>query len=259
MDSTVLLEKDNAIAFVTLNNIAKHNAFDDNMIALLTRQFEALAKCQTTRAIVLKAAGKHFCAGADLAWMKRMKAYSQAENQRDSLALAQLLKLIYQHPKPVIACVQGSAYGGGVGLIAACDFAVASASSTFCFSEVKLGLIPAVISPYVIKAIGERLTKQLFLTAETFNAAQAQSHQLIQVVCQEDSLLASTTQLAKKITRNGPNAINACKQLINDITPITLNSQLLEHTSERIATLRVSSEGQEGLSAFFEKRSPNWN
>ncbi len=164
MIDNVLTDKNAGIAYVTLNNVAKHNAFDDRIITELTLRFENLAACKNTRAIVLRANGKHFCAGADLAWMKRMKSFSHQENHQDSLALANLLKLIFHHPKPVIASVQGSAFGGGVGLIAACDIAIATDVSTFCFSETKLGLLPAVISPYIIKAIGERQTKKLFLT-----------------------------------------------------------------------------------------------
>lgn len=259
MESNVLIEKNGALTYVTLNNVAKHNAFDDKIIAELTQHFEDLAACKTTRVIILQANGNHFCAGADLAWMKRMKSYSFEENHQDSLALANLLKCIYHHPKPVIASVQGSAFGGGIGLIAACDIAIASDHSTFCFSETKLGLLPAVISPYIVKAIGGRQAKKLFLTAETFSAETALQLQLIHDTCHEETLHAKAEAIAHNIAQNGPKAVHASKQLLNDINPLQLTDQLLEYTSERIAALRVSDEGQEGLSAFFEKRAPNWN
>lgn len=258
MDSKILIEKDNAIAYVTLNNIAKHNAFDDKIIAELTEQFELLAACKSTRVIILQANGKHFCAGADLAWMKRMKDYSFEENQQDSHALAKLLQRIYHHPKPVIASIKGCAFGGGVGLIAACDIAIATEQSSFCFSETKLGLLPAVISPYVVKAIGERHTKKLFLTAEIFSAATARDLYLLHDVCTEETLKVNVKNVAEQIIQNGPNAVRSSKQLINDTAPLPITEAILDHTSERIATLRVSQEGQEGLSAFFEKRAPNW-
>lgn len=259
MEINVLLRKEKHIAFITLNNIAKHNAFDDVMIEQLTEHFTELMTCQQTRVIILNANGKHFCAGADLNWMKRMKAYSQHDNHKDSLALARLLKLIDSHPKTVIASVQGSAFGGGVGLIAACDFALCTNESQFCFSEVKIGLIPAVISPFVIKAIGQRLCKKLFLSGKVFNATEAQSFQLIQTLCTNENLEAITLKQANQITNNAPEALIACKQLINDLSYPPINDEVLNHTALLISELRVSKEGQEGLTAFLEKRPPKWN
>lgn len=259
MDTRVLLEKKNNIAFITLNNQKKHNAFDDVIIKQLSLHFKALATCQTTRVIVLKANGKHFCAGADLNWMKRMKAYSMEDNQKDSLALAQLLSLIYHHPKTVIAAAQGYAFGGGVGLIAACDFAIATKTAVFCFSEVKLGLIPAVISPFVINAIGAKRTKKLFLTGEQFTAEQALDYQLVQTVCEPEKLDNITLIEATRVANNAPKALLACKTLVNHLTPLTIDEPVLTHTANLIATLRVSPEGQEGLTAFFDKRQPKWN
>ena len=259
MDSKVLLTKEQHIAFVTLNNIEKHNAFDDEIIKQLTHAFESLATCVNTRVIVLQASGKHFCAGADLNWMKRMKDFSMEDNQQDSLALAQLLSLMHHHPKTLIASVQGSAFGGGVGLIAACDFAVATEDSKFCFSEVKLGLIPAVISPFVINAIGSRLSKKLFLTAELFNANQALTYQLIQTICRDKELKDVTLKLAHKVANNAPIALEECKKLINHITLPDIDEEILKKTSHVIAALRVSKEGQEGLNAFLEKRQPKWD
>ena len=258
MDS-ILVEKKQQIAFVTLNRVEKYNAFDDSVIANLQAVFDGLQRCQQTRAIILKANGKHFCAGADLAWMKRMKDYSQADNYKDSLALAKLLNTIYEHPKPVVASVQGYAFGGGVGLIAACDFAICSEASKYSFSEAKLGLIPAVISPYVIKSIGQRNTKKLFLTAEIFSAKTALSLGLAQKVCKDEELSQKTLETVQAMIQNGPKALMACKRLVNDIASLTIDESILSLTAERIALHRVSQEGQEGLAAFFEQRQPQWS
>jgi len=258
MDS-VVVEKNNNIAFVTLNRIEKYNAFDDEMIENLSSIFKSLAECSATIAIVLKANGKHFSAGADLAWMKRMKNYSQADNFKDSKALAELLHNIYNNTKPVVASVQGCAFGGGVGLIAACDFAICTESSSFCFSETKLGLIPAVISPYVVKAIGQRQSKKLFLTAEKFNAEHALSYNLVQTVCRDNELADITLKIVNQMTKNGPNSLFASKKLINDIAPLPVTENIQNLTAERIALQRISAEGQEGLSAFFDKRQPKWD
>lgn len=254
----IQLEKKQKTAWITLNRVEKSNAFDDKFIALLTEQFNQLAQCSETMAIILNANGKHFSAGADLGWMKRMKDYSEQENLEDSLALAELLSTIYHHPKPVIASVQGCAYGGGAGLVAACDFAISEQNALFCFSEVKLGLIPAVISPYVIKAVGQRMAKKLFLTAERFDANQALNYQLVQEVCPENTLSTRTNQLAQQIVNNGPNALIACKKLVNDVSPFRIDQSLKTLTAKRIASQRVSNEGQEGLAAFFEKRQAQW-
>ncbi len=256
--STVIIEKKNNICFVTLNRIAKHNAFDSQTINLLIESFSKLETCPITRVIILNANGKIFCAGADLNWMKSMKDYSKAENHQDSLVLAKLMNVIYKHPKPIIASVQGSAFGGGVGLIAACDIAVCSETSKFCFSEVKLGLIPAVISPYVIKAIGERITRKLFLTGEVINAEQALKYNLIHNIYPVENLKSETLKLAQEIATNGPQALTTCKQLINDVSPINVNSEIQNLTANYIAKCRISDEGQEGLNAFFEKRIPQW-
>ena len=256
--STVVIEKQDNIAWLTLNRIEKHNAFDDLMIELLIEKLKQLKSCQATRVIVLNANGKHFSAGADLNWMKRMKDYSEIENQNDALALAKLMDIIYQHPKPVIASMQGSAFGGGVGLIAACDLAICEQNSKFCFSEVKLGLIPAVISPYIIKAIGERVTKKLFLSGEIFNAQQALDYQLVDSICETDQLKTATLKLATQIANNGPQALIACKKLINEVSPLQIDNNLQNLTANYIAKCRTSDEGQEGLEAFFEKRPPQW-
>lgn len=255
---TVIVSKQQHICYVTLNRIDKQNAFDDAMIARLTDEFEQLNQCQQTRVIILNSNAKHFSAGADLNWMKRMKAYSQAQNEADSMALAKLLSTIHHHSKPTIACVNGSAFGGGVGLIAACDIALCQAQSKFCFSEVKLGLIPAVISPYVIKAMGQRCVKKLFLTAEVFDADSAYHYQLIHQVCPDNELKNQTEHLANNIANNGPSAIKACKSLINTLAPIEINPSMERYTAQQIAQIRVSAEGQEGLSAFLEKREPNY-
>lgn len=254
----ILVEKNNKIATISLNRVEKYNAFDDQLIAELLQALDELTHCSQTAVIILRGNGKHFSAGADLGWMKRMIDYSQQENEQDSLALAELMSQLYHHPKPIIASAQGCAFGGGVGLIAACDFALCDESAQFCFSEVKLGLIPAVISPYVINAIGERLTKKLFLTAEKFSAQQALSYQLVQQVCANNELEQQTLQLAQQIVSNGPEAIQHSKKLVNDVSGHPMNDALKQLTAERIAERRTSPEGQEGLHAFFDKRKPNW-
>ena len=256
--SAIIITKKNDIAWVTLNRVEKHNAFDDEMIASLTQGFSDLAQEPTIKVIILNANGKHFSAGADLTWMKRMKDYDQAANEQDAMKLAKLMSTIYHHPKVVIAAVQGCAFGGGVGLVAACDFAICEKQAKFCFSEVKLGLIPAVISPYVIKAIGQREAKKTFFTAERFSAEKALSYQLVQAIFPFETLQQETENVAQQISRNGPEALKACKKLINDLAPLAVSEEVDKETSKRIASIRVSKEGQEGLNAFFEKRSPNW-
>lgn len=254
----VIVEKTDFISQVVLNRIDIHNAFDETLIANLTETFERLAACKSTRVIILRSNGKHFCAGADLAWMQRTKTFSHEENLADAKQLAELLFTMHNHPKPIIASVHGAAYGGGIGLIAACDMAVAADNATFCFSEVKLGLIPAVISPYIIKAIGERATKQLFLTAEQFNAAKGLTLGLIQSVVKSESLIDTTYDYAKQIAANGPEAVAHCKRLVNQLSPLEITPAVQQLTANAIATRRVSKEGQEGLTAFFEKRRPQW-
>ncbi len=255
----VLYEVDGrGVATVTLNRPEKHNAFDDAIIATLTDLFNQAARDNHVRVMVLQATGKNFCAGADLNWMKRMASYTYEQNVADANALAVMLHTLYTLPKPTIARIQGAAFGGAVGLVACCDMAVSSRLSKFCLSEVKLGLIPATISPYVIDAMGDRVARRYFMTAEVFSARRARRLGLISEAVTEEELDSVVADLVNKILNNGPLAVAAAKQLVFDVKDEPLGEELIEKTSLRIATTRVSAEGQEGLSAFLEKRTPAW-
>ncbi|GAC14208.1 enoyl-CoA hydratase/isomerase family protein [Aliiglaciecola lipolytica] len=246
------------VATITLNRPEVHNAFDDKIIALLTRLFKQVARDEKARVLVLQSNGKSFCAGADLNWMKRMVNYSYEENVADANALAQMLHTLYTLPKPTIAKIQGAAFGGAVGLVSCCDIAIASRLSKFCLSEVKLGLIPATISPYVIDALGDRVARRYFMTAEVFSARRARRLGLVSEAVTEEELDSTVSFLVSQIISNGPEAVTAAKQLVFDVKDQELDDELMEKTSLRIATTRVSAEGQEGLTAFLEKRRPAW-
>ncbi len=256
--SHVELSIDNAVATVTLNRPEVHNAFNEEVIHSLIDCFDKVEKDEHVRVMILQAIGKSFSAGADLNWMKKMASYSQSENQVDAQQLATMLSRLYHLSKPTIARIQGAAFGGAVGLVACCDIAIASKLSKFCLSEVKLGLIPATISPYVIKAIGPRNAKRLFMTAEVIPAKQALQIGLVSEIVSEEELSDTVKQIASAILKNGPKAVSAAKQLVNKVAYKTIDNDLLAYTSEQIAATRVSAEGQEGLAAFLDKRSPNW-
>lgn len=243
---------------IRLNRPEKHNAFDDDMIATLTQYFNAAAENASVRVVVLEAEGKTFSAGADLGWMKRMASYSEEENQQDAMALATMLHALYTLPKPTIAKVQGAAFGGAVGLIACCDIAVGSKLSKFCLSEVKLGLIPATISPYVIEAMGARVCRRYFQTAEVFSSRRARRLGLLSESVSEDALNSTVDDMVNNILNNGPQAMAQAKLLVQDFSQREINHSLLHESSARIAKVRVSEEGQEGLHAFFEKRPAAW-
>ena len=257
--SDVLSEQQGHVLLVTLNRVKKHNAFDDVLLTDLQLILDKAALDPKVRVIVLKAHGHHFCAGADVTWMQRMAKFSEEENLADAQVLARLMYTLHQHPKPTIAMVQGAAFGGGTGLVAACDLAIASPNARFCFSEVKLGLIPAVISPYVIKAIGERAAKGLFISAETIDAKRALELGLIQHCISEDELLTFTLNYAKQIAQLAPNAVRAAKYLAHQIAGLPITEELGEMTAALIAKRRVSIEGQKGLQAFLNKETPNWD
>lgn len=249
---------DASLATVALNRPDVHNAFNDEMIAELRQAFDAIGKEADVRAVVLAGEGKSFCAGADLTWMRRMMAYTFEENQADAKALAQMLKTISDCPKPVIAKIHGNAFGGGVGLISACDMAVATQACLFALTEVKLGLIPAVISPFVLKKIQTSAAQRYFLTGERFNAEAALRCGLLSdVVNDEAALDAWVLERVAAILANGPEAVTNAKLLVKEV----LDSdwpRLLEVTSRMIAARRASAEGQEGMTAFLEKRKPSW-
>jgi methylglutaconyl-CoA hydratase len=249
---------DRGVATVTLARPELHNAFDDALVADLTGALEALGRDDRVRVVLLAARGKSFSAGADLGWMRRMASYSREENLRDALALARLMRTLDGLPKPTVAVVQGAAYGGGVGLVACCDVALASSRATFCLSEVKLGLIPAVISPYVVAAIGPRAARRYALTAEAFDAAEARRIGLVHEVVEEEALRPAAERIAGALLRNGPGAVAAAKALVTRVALAPLDDALVADTAERIASIRASDEGREGLTAFLEKRAPAW-
>ncbi len=246
------------VATVTLNRPDKHNAFDDTIIAELREAFDALAQQDEVRVVILASNGKSFSAGADLDWMKRMAQYDFGHNLKDAELLAGMLKSLHELPQPSIARVQGAAFGGAVGLVSCCDMAVGSERASFSLSEVKIGLVPATISPYVIKAMGERASRRYFTTAERFGAAEAYRIGLLSEVVAEEKLDETVKSLVGAILANGPNAVRAAKDLVASVAGREIDSALIEDTWVRIAHIRVSEEGQEGLGAFLGKRSPNW-
>ena len=258
MDKVITQIDSRGVARVTLNNPDKHNAFDDQMIIELTNAFNALAANANVRIMLLKSEGKSFSAGADLDWMKRMASYSYQQNLNDARALAAMLKALHQMPIPTIARVQGATFGGAVGLISCCDIALASSNASFALSEVKIGLVPSTISPYVIAAIGERHAKRYFMTAERFDANTALQIDLVHEAVEKSLLDDKVEQLITAILSNGPEAVAVAKQLIFAVSGKPIDSKLIEHTCEVIAGIRVSAQGQEGLSAFLDKRKPNW-
>lgn len=260
-EKQVLVEGDgNGVVTVTLNRPDKHNAFNAGMIAELTAALQAADRDPSARVIVLTGAGKSFSAGADLAWMKSMAAYSEGENIEDSLKLAELMQVLDNLSKPTIARVNGHVFGGGVGLVACCDIAVAVESARFALSEVKLGLVPAVISPYVIAAIGERHARRFFLTAEAMDAAAAKHIGLVHETAAPDVLDVAIERELELLLQGGPEAQAAAKQLVRQVCHADTDAErhLKQTTAELIAQVRVSEEGQEGLAAFLEKRKPDW-
>ena len=256
--TTLDITRDGKVATVTLNRPDVRNAFNEQTIADITQAFRELGADASLRAIVLAANGPAFCAGADLNWMKKMAGYMHAENHADALQLAEMLRAIYLCPKPVVAKVQGDCYAGGMGLVAACDIIVAAEEVNFCLSEVKLGLIPATISPYVIKAMGENAARRYFLTAERFGAQEALRIGFTHEVVAADALDAKVAEIVKALVNNSPNAVQQAKVLVRDIVGQTVNDALLADTAERIAHIRASEQGREGVASFLEKRKPNW-
>lgn len=246
------------VATVTLNRPEVFNAFNETTIKELGDSVRALGKRHELRVIVLAARGKCFSAGADLDWMKRMAELSDQANFDDAYKLAAMLRTIYSCPKPVIARVQGDAFGGGVGLISAADIVVAVDSASFSLSEVKLGLIPATISPYVIRAVGARAARRYFITAERFSAAEAHRIGLVHELVPTDRLDTTVQSIVVALAQNGPHAVTKTKQLIQDIDGRLLSEEVLVETAKRIAQVRASEEAREGVRAFLEKRSPAW-
>lgn len=247
-----------AIATVTLDRPDIHNAFDETLIARLTETFVDLDDDPAVRAVVLAGAGKSFCAGADLNWMKRMAAFGPEENLADANALAAMLRALYALSKPTIARVHGAAYGGGVGLVAACDIAIGAQDATFALSEAKLGLIPATIGPYVIEAIGARQARRYFLTAERFDAATARSIGLLHEVVPAQALDLRIDAILELLRAAGPHAQLECKALIRGVAHRPIDADVIAGTARHIAAVRASEEGREGVAAFLGKRAPAW-
>jgi len=246
------------VSRVTLNRPEVRNAFNDAVIAELTQAFTQLGQDPQVRAIVLAAEGVAFCAGADLNWMRRMADYTHAENLADAAALAEMLRVLYTCPKPTVARIQGDVYAGGMGLVAACDMAVSVDSANYCLSEVKLGLIPATISPYVIRAMGARAAQRYFLTAERFDATEALRIGFVHGVLPADQLDAKVDELTKALVNASPNALRSCKTLLHKVIGKDIDTALIAKTVEGIASIRVSAEGKEGVQSFLQKRKPNW-
>lgn len=246
------------VARVTLNRPEVRNAFNEGLIAELAAAFTELSGRDDLRAIVLAAEGKAFCAGADLNWMKAMAGYSWDENHADATRLADMLWALYSCPVPVVARVQGDVYAGGVGLVACADVVVAVDTAGFCLSEAKLGLMPATIAPYVVRALGEQAARRYFVTAERFGAAEAKALGLVHEVVAADALDAKVDELVAAITANSPAAARACKRLVKDVAGRPITPELRDDTARRIADIRASAEGREGVQSFLTKSKPGW-
>ena len=252
------LRFDDGVTTVVMNRPEVRNAFNDEVIEEMTAVFAELAERTEVRCIVLAGNGPAFCAGADLNWMKRMAGYTRDENVADAVALANMLRVVYRCPKPTIACVQGDVYAGGTGLVAACDIAVSVDTAQYCLSEVKLGLIPATISPYVIRAMGARAAHRYFLTAERFSAAEALRIGFVHEVVPAAQLDAKVAEIAQSLLLAGPAALKACKALVQDVAEKDITQLLIDRTVQGIADIRVSDEGREGIQSFLGKRKPGW-
>lgn len=257
-EDSLTLTIDNGVARLAMNRPAVHNAFDDVLIGDLTAALRELERDDAVRAVVLAAEGRSFSAGADLNWMRRMAGYSREENLGDSRGLGALMQTLDALDRPTVARVNGAAMGGGVGLVACCDVAVAADSAFFALSEVKLGLIPAVISPYVVTAIGERQARRYFVTGERFDAQTAWRLGLVHEVVPAERLDTAVDAILDAMLANGPNAMRAAKRLARDFARDPIDARMIEETARRIADQRAGDEGREGVAAFLEKRKPKW-
>lgn len=246
------------VAEVWLNRPEVRNAFNDGVIAELTAAFRTLGADADLRAIVLGGHGKAFCAGADLSWMRAMAGYSWEQNHADAGALAQMLWTVYSCPVPVVGRIHGDCYAGGVGLAAVCDVLLAAEGVHFCLSEARLGLLPATIAPYVVKALGEQASRRYFTTAERFSATRAMALGLVHEVAPAEGLDALVAETVAALVANGPVAVRACKQLVKDVAGRPIDAALRDDTARRIADIRASAEGREGVQAFLNKRDPAW-
>jgi len=258
MTNTLDIQIQGRVARVFLNRPEVRNAFNDSVITELAETFTRLGNDPGLRAIVLGGHGKAFCAGADLNWMKSMAGYGWEDNRADATRLAEMLWAVYVCPLPVVGRLQGDCYAGGMGLAACCDVLVASEGMHFCLSEAKLGLLPATISPYVIRAMGEQAARRYFVTAERFSAAQAHAMGFVHEVVTADALDAKVDEITALLVANGPAAVKACKRLVQDFAGRDITQDLRAETARRIADIRASDEGREGVQAFLNKREPAW-
>ena len=254
---TVSLTREGAVCRITLDRPEKHNAFDDAVIEQLDTCFQQAGYDPQTRVIVLQANGKHFSAGADLSWMRRMADMDWQQNREDALALARLMRNIDQCAKPVLCRVQGAAYGGALGLICASDIAVAEQGSRFCLSEVRLGILPAVISPYVVRALGRRQAQRYFMTGEVIDATRARELDLVHETCTSEELDSRIEDICQALLAGAPTAQVRSRELVEKAAD-SIDESLIEYTAELIANLRTEAEGREGLDAFLNKSTPGW-
>jgi methylglutaconyl-CoA hydratase len=258
MPTTLSISINHRVGLVWMTRAEVRNAFNETTIAELTDAFRTLGADPGVRAIVLAAEGPAFCAGADLEWMRRMSQYSHDENLADAMKLATMLRTIHECPKLVIARVHGAAFAGGVGLVAACDIAVASVTAEFCLTETKLGLIPATIAPYVIRAMGHGNARRYFLTAEKFSAGEAFRIGLVQNIVAPDELDSSINELLGALMLTSAEAVTEAKRLVRDLASRPIDDALVADTAQRIAAIRQSADGREGIAAFLQKRKPRW-
>lgn len=258
MSQALRVDIDGPVGRITLTQPEVRNAFSDEVIAEITAAFTEVGARDDVRVVVLAAEGPAFCAGANLNWMRRMADYTRGENLADAAKLAEMLRVIYTCPQPTIARIQGDVYAGGTGLVAACDMAVAVDTAGFCLSEVKLGLTPATISPYVTRAMGARAAHRYFLTAERFDAAEALRIGFVHEVAPADQLDARVDALLKHLLSASPNALRACKKLVQNVAEREIDAELIAATVEGIADIRASAEGREGVQSFLQKRKPSW-
>jgi methylglutaconyl-CoA hydratase len=258
MTTTLDIQRHGAVARVFLNRPEVRNAFNDAVIAELSQAFRTLGAEPSLRAIVLGGHGKAFCAGADLAWMRAMADYSWEQNRADAQQLAEMLWTVYSCPLPVVGRIHGDCYAGGVGLAAVCDVLVAAEGMHFCLSEAKLGLLPATISPYVIKALGEQASRRYFVTAERFDAARAKALGFVHEAVPAEALDTKVDEIVAALVANGPAAVKACKRLVQEVAGRPIDEALRADTARRIADIRASAEGKEGVQSFLNKRAPSW-
>jgi len=256
--STLDIQRQGMVARVFLNRPEVRNAFNDGVIAELTAAFRDLGADPGLRAIVLGGHGKAFCAGADLSWMRTMAGYTWEQNHADAQALAGMLWTLYSCPLPVVGRIHGDCYAGGLGLAAVCDVLVAAEGVQFCLSEARLGLLPATIGPYVVRALGEQASRRYFVTAERFDAARAQALGFVHEVAAADTLDAKVDEIVNALVANGPAAVKACKTLVQTVAGRPIDAALRAETARRIADIRASDEGREGVQAFLNKREPAW-